>query len=1052
VRRPEGMVAPLLFCSGACALVYQTAWLREFRLLFGASTAASAAVLAMFIGGLGMGGLLLGRLADRRPNPLLLYAQLEGAAALLAALTPGLLWLVRRLYVALGGSVAMGLGGATVVRLLLAAVVLLPVTLLMGGTLPAAVRAAASDEDRARRTVGLLYGVNTLGALAGCLLSTFLLLEVLGTRSTLWSACLVNLLVAVTARALSRKLPEAAGAGEAARAAGAAGAGEPPLAPVGFVLAAAGLVGFAFFLMEMVWFRLFGPLLGGTVFAFGLILAMALLGIGVGGALYALRDPRRPATLSGFALTSLLEAVALGIPLLLGDRIAILAILLRPLGSLGFGGFIGGWTLLAAIGVLPAALVAGYQFPLLIALLGRGRRDLGRQIGQAYAWNTVGAIAGSLAGGFGLLPLLTAPGCLRLVVMLLGALGMSALLLSHTARRRPSLLAGAGLGVLAVLVLLAPGPTAAWRHTPIGVGRVAVERVATPQLAQRFLNASRRAIRWQREGVESAVAVDDRNGLSLIVNGKSDGNARNDAANMVMSGLLGPLLHPAAKRALVVGMGTGTTAGWMAAVPTLERLDVVELEPAVLDVAQAASLVNLGALKSPKVHTFIGDAREVLLSTPNRYDVIFSEPSNPYRAGVASLFTREYYQSVQARLTADGLFLQWVQAYDIDNETIQSIIATLGDVFPHVEAWQVHVADFLLVASARPLVHDLQRLRERLAEEPYRSGLLDVWRGTDAEGFLARYVAGERTTRELARLGAARVNTDDQTFIEFAFARSVGFDQFEVEQLRDVARTLRDDRPRLTPGEVNWAKVEAERAAIYGSLGYAPRAPVRLPEPWRQKLEPQLLYLAGDTGRAVAAWRALGGEPVTATDRVLRAEALAEVGDAAAEEDLRVIRTWQPVEADALLARLRLRQGRTEEAAAAMESALVAYRTAPWPAPSIMRGALTVAEQIAAQGRSAAQRMLAALSEPFAVRALDELRMEARVSIARRQPLDARCGELLAPLEPWVPWTLEVLTFRRACAEAHHPEQLARAEADLESFLAEQPLPLSTGAPAEAAR
>ena len=1042
-------MAPLLFCSGFCALVYQTAWLREFRLLFGASTAASAAVLAMFIGGLGAGGLLLGRLADRRPAPLLLYAQLEGAVALLAAATPGLLLGARRIYVALGGSVVLGLGGATLVRLLLAALVLLPVTLLMGGTLPAAVRAAAREEDQARRSVGLLYGVNTLGALAGCLLSTFLLLEVLGTRRTLWSACLVNLLVAVSARALSRRLAGAVEAGAPVPPAGAGDGAGPAPAPAGFVLAAAALVGFAFFLMEMVWFRLFGPLLGGTVFAFGLILAVALLGIGLGGAVYALRDPGRPASLAGFALTSLLEAVALGLPLLLGDRIALLAVVLRPLGNLGFSGFVGGWAVLACLGVLPAALVAGYQFPLLIGLLGRGRREVGRQIGLAYAWNTAGAIAGSLAGGFGLLPLLTAPGCLRLVVVLLGLLGAGALLLAQRPGLRPGVLAAGGaLVVLSVLVARAEGPTAAWRHTPIGVGRVAVERVATPQLAQRFLHASRRAIRWEREGVESAVAVDDRNGLSLIVNGKSDGNARNDAANMVMSGLLGPLLHPGARTALVVGMGTGTTAGWMAAVPTLERLDVVELEPAVLDVARAAALANRDALTNPKVHTFIGDAREVLLTTPHRYDVIFSEPSNPYRAGVASLFTREYYRSARERLTPDGLFVQWVQAYDIDNETIQSIIATLAGVFPHVEAWQVHVADFLLVGATRPLVHDLVRLRERLGQEPYRSGLLDVWRGTDAEGFLARYIAGDRTLRALARSGQSRMNTDDQTFIEFAFARSVGFDQFEVEQLREVARTLRDDRPHLTPGEVGWAKVEAERVAIYGSLGYAPKRPARVAEALQRRLSPQLAYLAGDTARAVAEWQALGGEPVTATDRVLRAEARAEVGDPAAEEDIAVIRLWQPVEADALLARLRLRQGRTDDALAAMESALVAYRGAPWPAPSLMRGALGVAEQLAAQGKPAADRMLAALSQPFALRALDELRMETRVAIARRQPLDARCTEILAPLEPWVPWDLEVLTFRRACAEAHRPEHLARADADLEAFLAEQPLPLLSGAAA----
>ncbi|MBI3388571.1 MAG: fused MFS/spermidine synthase [Deltaproteobacteria bacterium] len=694
-----GKVAALLFGSGFCALVYQVVWLREMRQIFGASTAASAAVLAIFMGGLGVGGAVLGRQADRRARPLAFYAQLELGIAASAALTPGLVKLARSTYIVLGGSVVLGMPVATVVRLLLATLVLCVPTFLMGGTLPAAARAAETTTDVSRRNVALLYGANTIGAVTGAFLSTFFLLEIFGTRNTLWLACLVNALVAMTARDLSRTFiaPEP----QPARVALVAEAtGRPQTV---FVLFAAAVVGFSFLLMELVWYRMLGPLLGGSSFTFGLILAVALLGIGLGGASYALFGRERSATLGGFALTCAMEAMCIAIPYALGDRVAFLAILLRPLGSLGFGGLVLGWAAVAALVVFPAAFVAGVQFPLLIALLGRGGENVGRHVGAAYAWNTFGAIAGSLAGGFGLLPALSATGSWGLVVWMLVALGASALLVSVRGlpswwRLLPVMVAAGG----AVLMLQATGPTAAWRHSPIGAGR-ADQPNATRNSLRDWANSRRRSVRWAVDGVESSVALDAGSGYAFVVNGKIDGSARGDAATQVMSGLLGGLLHPHPARALVVGLGTGSTAGWLGAVPSIERVDVVELEPAIIEIARACDPVNHAVLANPKVHIVIGDAREVLLTSPERYDVIFSEPSNPYRAGIASLFTQEFYDAVAERLAPGGVFVQWLQAYEVDSQTIRTAYATLASVFASVETWRTNDIDLILVGTALPL-------------------------------------------------------------------------------------------------------------------------------------------------------------------------------------------------------------------------------------------------------------------------------------------------------------------------------------------------------------
>ncbi|HEX4354067.1 MAG TPA: fused MFS/spermidine synthase, partial [Polyangiales bacterium] len=272
------IAAPLLFGSGFCALIYQIVWTRELRLVFGASTAASSAVIAIFIAGLGFGGLWFGRRVERTPDPMRFYARLELAIGAVSALTPFALELVRALYVASGDSPRLGAFGANALRLVLASVVLLPPTWLMGGTLPAIARAIERERDRNRRAIAFVYAINTLGAVLGCALATFVLLEAWGNRATLHFACALNVAIGVAAYLATRRRP---GSPQTSN-----DDFDPPLtaaesAPPAVAYASAAVVGFAFFLMELVWYRMLGPLLGGSVFTFGIILCVALAGIGV---------------------------------------------------------------------------------------------------------------------------------------------------------------------------------------------------------------------------------------------------------------------------------------------------------------------------------------------------------------------------------------------------------------------------------------------------------------------------------------------------------------------------------------------------------------------------------------------------------------------------------------------------------------------------------------------------------------------------------------------------------------------------------------------------
>ncbi|MBI3184506.1 MAG: fused MFS/spermidine synthase [Myxococcales bacterium] len=1020
-----------------CALVYQTVWLRELRLIFGASTAASAAVLAIFMGGLGVGSALLGKVAERRPRPLFFYAHLELAIAASAALTPLLLYLARAAYLAVGGTPSLGLFGGTVARLLLSALVLALPTALMGGSLPAAALAASEESDQGRRSVAVLYGLNTLGAVAGAAGSTFFVLEAFGSRNTLYLACLVNALVAIVARVVARRSEAEVPASPAEPK---AEEGSPPaLAPAWFVFAASGAVGFVFLLMELVWYRMLAPLLGGSTFTFGLILAVALLGIALGGGAYAFLARQRMPTVRTFALSCALEAALVALPLALGDRLAVWALLLRSLGAVGFGGLLVSWTAIAFLVVFPPAVVAGAQFPLLIALLGRGRKHLGRQVGLAYASNTLGAILGSLAGGFGLLPALTAPGAWRLSVALLLAISVGALAF---ARREGGALRLAGTlaaVTLSVAMLFARGPTSAWRHGAVGAGRAVPPRTATE--VERWFRERRHNTVWESEGVESSLALVKGHGLSFLVNGKSDGNSILDAPTQVMGGLMAALLHPAPKRAMVIGLGTGSTAGWLAAVPGIERVDVAEIEPDILEVARRCAAVNHGAMENPKVHLQLGDAREILLTSRERYDVILSEPSNPYRAGIASLYTRDYYRAVKQRLSQGGIFVQWLQAYEVDAQTVRAALSTVASEFPSVEVWHTSRSDMLLVAEEARATRDADQMRRRMAEEPFRKALLATWRVDGLEGFLSHFVAGPELVDSLA--SAELVNTDDLNHIEFGFARNVGRSAgFHSDELLGLAKQRKADRPALS-GAVDWSRFELERMLAGLGLGSSPRS-MGLPKegPLRPRFELYSRYRAGDLATPARAFRESRWEPQGPVELLVVADLLASSADEEALGYLERLRPLLPVDADLLLGTLRLGQGRHDAAADALLAAFASHRENPWASGWVVSRSLRAAVSIAEKKPELGRRLYQALSEPFAAMASDEDRLKARVYIAKAVG-DDLCASALAPFEPDAPWHRTLLAYRVKCYQQQGSPLLAAAQADLDAFIEEQPIPIS---------
>ncbi len=778
-------LALMLLVSGACGLVFQTTWLREFRLIFGGSTPATAAVLAVFMGGLGIGNALFGSFAERSKNPLRLYGLLEGGIALSAMLSPFALKLAMSIYTQLGGQSALGPLGATLVRLGLATVVMGIPTILMGGTLPAVAKAVTTHSDVQRRWLAAFYGLNTLGAVLGTLLATFVLLESLGHTATLFAACAANLLLAVTAWFISSKpAPVEALPKKTKRerkkehdvnhidAERPAKPTEELALPMWSIYLTAALCGCIFFLMELIWDRMLTPLLGGSTFTFAVILATVLLGIGIGGLLYPVIARRFGVTPALLAIMCAAQALTIAIPLALGDQVAVFTAWVRSHHVSNFATLVRSWFMITTIVVFPTSLIAGMQFPILAALLGRGDTNVSRQYGWLVFWNTCGSILGALAGGFGLIPLLTATGAWRISAAVLAVLAIVwAIVAICATTKRIGAAAAFAITAVAVVCLFAMGPTPFWRHSGIGAGRVRLAKWGANDVKNTLLQYRSTTI-WEADGVESSVAIQLTDGLSLLVNGKSDGSAITDRDTQIMLGLLAPLLREKLSDALVVGLGTGETAGWLAECPDTKRVDVIELEPAVGEMGRRCGELNFNVMNHPKVNLIYNDAREVLLTTPNQYDLVVSEPSNPYRAGVASLFTDEYYAAAKKRLRPRGVFVQWLQGYEVDVLTVQTVFATLLRQFKHVEVWSGIANDLILVCRDDDEPYDWENIGSRLGQHPFQQGVRAAWNMYDIEGVAAHYVAGVKTVRGQAEI-AGFFNSDDQNSLEYAFARSV---------------------------------------------------------------------------------------------------------------------------------------------------------------------------------------------------------------------------------------------------------------------------------------
>lgn len=818
-RLPRAILI-LFFASGAAGLVYQVVWTRMLTLVFGASVLAVSTVLTVFMAGLAAGSFVFGRRADRPGENLLrLYGRLELGVALFCAITPALIALVKRVYAAAAPSFEGDFMAMSLFRFALSVIVLAGPTFLMGGTLPILSKYVVRRFDTLGRGVGILYAVNTAGAVLGSFITGYLLIAAIGVRATIALAVVTNVVVGFAAFRLAarRGVAEAGagvgvGAGESADTfaddgiAPAVESGEPrpwsndapaaaiaaaprfeagPVARVGalVVLLVSGVSSLVY---EVAWSRLLAQVLGSSVYAFSAMLTTFLVGIALGSYFITRRADR---TTNPFALLALLE-IGIGVCALLAtpilDQLPLLFLRLANAFGSGFvsSAFVN--FLFAALVMIIPTLLMGAAFPVAARIYTKDLRRVGSAVGVVYSWNTVGAIVGAFLGGFWAIGELG----MQKTILFAAALNVIAgsLYLLVAPRTRLWMRIAVPAAATAGLVLLS-ALGGEWDRYLLNFGAFDSPGYWQEQIQKQGLKEVLYSydMRYYEEGLTSNVAVSQEGeNLFLQINGRTEASTTSDMQNQLLAAHIPILLHPNPQNACLIGLGSGITLGSMLIHP-ISQIDCVEISAEVVEAAGYFSEVHYNALADPRVRIIQDDGRNVLLANERRYDVIISEPSKPWITGVSNLFTREYYKTCASRLEEGGIVCQWCHYYSMSPEDFKTIVRTFSSVFPYVQLWNVG-RDVFLIGTKAALMIDLDLVQKKMVDQKVsfdlaRVGVRDMYELTRL------FMMSDADLREF--VGPGPVNTDDKPIIEFSAPKNLS-----VYKQEEIYASMLAFRPR----------------------------------------------------------------------------------------------------------------------------------------------------------------------------------------------------------------------------------------------------------------
>ncbi len=772
---PRAAFYVLFTASGFAGLIYESIWTHYLKLFLGHAAYAQSLVLVVFMGGMAAGAAWCARRSARLANPLAAYAIVEAAIGLAAlAFHPVFAcvtdWSYESLLPRLGNE-WLALGAKLAVSCLL----ILPQSVLLGMTFPLmSAGLVRARREAAGESLAMLYFTNSLGGAAGVLASGFVLIAWAGLPGTLRTAGVLNLLIALVVWLLARPAQHAV-----------VKKTSEENADLVLLLAVAFFTGLASFVYEISWIRMLSLVLGASTHSFELMLATFIFGLALGGLAVRRRvdTARDPVRLLAWVQVAMGIAAAATLPVY-DFTFTLMEALLKGLArsDTGYLLFNVSGAAIAALVMLPATFCAGMTLPLITgALLRRGAGEAA--IGQVYAANTLGAIGGVLLAVHAGLPLAGLKGTLLAGAALDVVLGLA--LLNYLALQRSFVYAT--LACAALFAALTLGVRLDVNKMTAGVfrhGELATSRDAT--------------ILYDRDGKTATVhLVKYPDAVSLRTNGKSDGSINlgagergTDEITMVLTAALPLALKPEARSVAVIGIGTGLTTHTLLQSLEVERVETVEIESAMAEAARGFMPRNSAAFADPRGAILIDDAKTFFSTRNRRYDLIISEPSNPWVSGVASLFTREFYRRIRGHLNRGGLLVQWIQLYEMDVSLVATVIGALGAEFPHYAVFAPSDHDLLIMAGESPV--PLPALA-RVFEQPGLFKELATVHVLSAGDIDARYLGGRATLEPLFASYGMPANSDYAPVLDLNAARH----RFMEKSATDVVALLNAELPLL---------------------------------------------------------------------------------------------------------------------------------------------------------------------------------------------------------------------------------------------------------------
>ncbi|HML15770.1 MAG TPA: fused MFS/spermidine synthase [Bryobacteraceae bacterium] len=755
LRRYLPFLLVLFAGSGCAALIYEVVWFQLLQLVIGSSAISLGVLLATYMGGMCLGSLLLPRLVSSREHPLRVYALIEGGIGICGVLVLFGVPLLDHAYAAIAGHGAWGI----VLRAVLAAICLLPPTLLMGASLPAIARWIEATPEGVS-WLGYFYGGNIAGAVFGCLLAGFYLLRVHDMAVATWVAVAVNIAVSVLSFRLSEKTeytPQQENVLEApSRAEGAM-----------WVYITIGISGLCALGAEVIWTRLLSVMIGATVYTFSIILAVFLTGLGLGSAVGAHLSRGKVRPKMALAACQMLLAVAIAwTAYVLADALPNWPV--NPLIARSAWFNFEMDLMRVSWAIFPAACLWGASFPFaLAAIAGRGE-DSGKLVGEVYAANTVGGILGALAFSIVLIPAIGSQDSQRVLITLAAAAAWGLWLTAWESLRGGAKFAAVAATLL-VAMLIATVSEVPW--LAIAYGR----RMTITQNAGRAL--------YVGEGRNSSIAISELpDGKHYFhVAGKVEASTEPyDMRLQLMLGHVPALFHPDPKSVLVVGFGAGVTAGTFVLHPQVQKITICELEPLIPPAAtRYFRRENNDVMHDGRTQIFYDDARHFILTSKDKYDIITSDPIHPWVKGTSSLYSKEYFELVKQHLNPGGIVTQWVPLYESDFQTIKTELATFFDAFPNGTIWGNDINgegyDVVLMGQVEPAKIQLDAIDDRLAREPAVKESMRPVGLDNALSILTTYAG--RAPELAAWLAGATINDDMNLRLQYLAGMGLNFDQ-----------------------------------------------------------------------------------------------------------------------------------------------------------------------------------------------------------------------------------------------------------------------------------